>query len=172
MKRMRVLGISVVLGLGSGFSYAQEPDVKETNQYFQDWQLKCVEQSEDKQCNAVQILRDGQGQTAAMVNVAKIDENVIIEFAMPLLLDLTQGAQLKIDAVDFATYPFNACSPVACFVVRENDEELLNGFRNGDSANFDLQTFQGQKVDLNISLNGFSAVMSALEVELGTLQAE
>lgn len=165
MKKLGLVLSVCGFGLLAGLAHAETPDAKESTQYFQDWQLKCVEQGENKQCNAVQALRSEQGQTAAMINVSRIGGVDVVEFAMPLLLDLERGAQLNIDGVEFTSYSFKTCSSAACFIVRENDEALLEKFRNGVLAQFNLSTFQGQNVELNISLKGFAAAVDALASE-------
>lgn len=161
MRLHHALLLSTLVAATSG--HAQTPDAKTSQEIFQDWRLNCVEKSETKRCVVNQTLSTQQGQAVAAINASLKDKSTVLEFALPLMMDLTTPLTIKIDDRAATTYAFNTCSPRACFVVRDNDKALISGFEAGTTAVLSAKTFNGQSLTLNVSLKGFGAATKALK---------
>lgn len=144
-------------------SYAEEPDAKTSKEFFKDWQLSCVEKEEEKQCSVSQALLNDQGQTVAVVNLSYVEKLTVLEFGLPLMMDLTSPVSLSVDGNSVSNYPYNACNQRACFIIREDNEDLLVAFTKGTQAQMKLTAFGGQNVEMNISLKGFSSALTELK---------
>ena len=142
---------------------ATSPDAKTSKEFFQDWQLNCVEKGELKNCSVSQTLRTQKGATAAVINASYVNGEIILEFGMPLMMDLTKSVTVKVDGDNLAKYAYNTCNAQACFVVRKDDEKLLSAFRKGDEAQLTLKSYAGQNVQMNVSLKGFAAAINKLK---------
>jgi invasion protein IalB len=57
------------------------------------------------------------------------------------------------------------CKNQACFIVRTDDEVLLNSFRSGQVATLRMKSYLGDEIQMNVSLNGFSDALDALIAE-------
>jgi invasion protein IalB len=158
--KLTVLATSLFLALPV---LAETPDAKTSKEFFQDWQLNCVEKGELKQCSVSQALRTQEGKTAAVINASYVKGEITLEFGMPLMMDLTTPVAVKVDGDDLAKYAYNACNNQACFVIRKDDEKLLAAFRKGTAAQMTLKSFPGQNIQMNVSLKGFGAAINELK---------
>jgi len=154
--------MSLLLLAVSGGVFAQSPDATNSQEYFQDWVLECRTQSEQQDCLVSQVLRTDEGQTAAIINVRRTKGDTVIEFSLPLLSDLTIPVSVSVDEQLSVEYPYNTCNQRACFVVRNGDQELLEGFKRGNQANINMTLFSQQKVTLQVSLKGFGRAYASL----------
>jgi invasion protein IalB len=162
MKILSAIFSTALLTLPVSSVFAEQPDAKTTNEFFQDWKLNCVENVETRQCVVTQELRTDKGQTAAVVNLTYREQETIIEIALPLMVDLTSPLSVSVDATDVKNYPYNACNSQACFILLKDDEDLLTAFKKGVQAQMKAKTFSGQNIDMKISLKGFSIAFSEL----------
>jgi len=145
-------------------SVAETPDQKTTSQRFKDWESICIERDSAKQCRASQTLVNQQGQTVAVLNWYKPEnDSSVTEIAVPLMIDLKQGVALSIDGGDALKREVNFCNNVACFVVLENDDQLLQSFRQGTQGLIAFKPITNQQTTLGFSLNGFSAAFGSLD---------
>lgn len=142
---------------------AQTPDAKASREIFQDWELNCAEKGELKRCSINQRINNANGQVAAAATASLKDQQVVMEFALPLMLDLTTPVTIQVDARPTQQYPFNTCNQAACFVVRAGDKALVNAFQAGSEATIAFKSFAAQNVNVKLSLKGFGAALKALE---------
>jgi len=143
---------------------AETPDQKTTSQTFKDWESICVERGDQQQCRATQTLVNQQGQTVAVLNWYRPNqETSVFELALPLMINLKAGMAIKVDDGEAAKRALTFCNNVACFVVEENDSELLDSFRKGSAGQVSFIPMTAQQVNLNFSLQGFSAAFNSLQ---------
>jgi len=155
---------STALICGTMTASAEGPDEKTTSQRFKDWESICVERSGTTQCRATQTLVNQKGQTVAVLNWYRPDNDAaVFELAVPLLVDLTEGVSLSIDDSESLKRDVRFCNNVACFVLGENDKELLDSFRKGSGGTLAFTPFRQQANELNFSLQGFSAAYESLK---------
>ena len=160
---IRFLGFAAVLI--SLPAYAEEPNAVITKQVFQDWEENCIEQQEQRQCSINQQIRTQSGEVAAVINGTVTENRPTIEFGLPLMMDLTTPVSVTVDDEQIASMEYNACNNQACFIVRTDDEVLLNSFRSGQVATLRMKSYLGDEIQMNVSLNGFSDALDALIAE-------
>ncbi len=81
------------------------------------------------------------------------------------MMDLTTPVSVTVDDEQIASMEYNACNNQACFIVRTDDEVLLNSFRSGQVATLRMKSYLGDEIQMNVSLNGFSDALDALIAE-------
>ena len=147
-------------------AYAQGPDTVMVKQIFQDWEVNCAERGEVRECSINQQIRTQANEVIAVVNgtISK-DGATIIEFGLPVMMDLTTPVSLPVDGQQLSTLEYNTCNNRACFIVREDDEVLLKSFREGETSLLTMESYAGQSVQIAISLRGFSDAIDSLMVE-------
>lgn len=157
------LPLFMLLAMTISTAHAENPDATSSQDVFENWVLQCLQQGEVKQCTVSQTLRTKEGQTAAVVNVNKVEEGLNIEFALPLMTALDKPVSLSIDGSDFADYPYTACNQRACFIIRKEDTKLIKAFKAGSEVAMKFSLYNGQSVDMRVSLKGFSRAVTALQ---------
>jgi len=141
---------------------AQQADRSTSTDYFGDWQLSCAEQGGAERCLVTQAQIDQNGATVSVINVSKAGDDLFIEFVLPLMTDLTTPVELKITENKSQSLQYNACNQSACFILLSDAAAVLEAFKANASANMVFGLFNGQSVNVNISLRGFTAAFEAL----------
>ena len=156
--------ITLVLLSVSISAVAETPDQKTTSQKFKDWEAICVERAEQQQCRATQTLVNQQGQTVAVLNWYRPDiETSVFELALPLMINLKAGAAITVDENQEVERDLSFCNNIACFVVEQQDTELLEQFKKGSAGRVTFTPVTAQQINLAFSLQGFSAAFNSLQ---------
>lgn len=145
-----------------------QPYVKETHG---DWELRCAKVGADKpeQCQLYQLLNDEGGNAVAEINLfalppggkAQAGANVIT----PLETLLTEQLTLSVDGGQGKRYPYTFCTRIGCIARIGFTPADVNVFKAGNAAQLTLVPAGApdQKVNLKVSLSGFTAGFAALE---------
>ncbi len=161
---MKLSVISLLVAFSAlSVAHAEEPNTRTLTETYQDWQVVCVEQEKQSRCEARQQLVNPNRQTVAMISLGKDAEGKgVLQFALPLLMDLTQPMVVHIDGKKAGDFAYRFCSPAACFIQVDEKNPLLAAFRKGTQGELTL-TPMGQKgMGIPFSLKGFSAAESSL----------
>lgn len=141
-----------------------------------DWEVRCVRVADATEgpndpCQLYQLLRDGAGNAVAEINLFPLPAGTAGEAAAgatvvtPLETLLTQQLSIRVDGGSIRRYPFGWCSQVGCFARIGFTEAEIDQFRRGASATVMIVpvTAPDQRVDLTMSLNGFTAGYATLK---------
>ena len=164
MKRWVKASVAMGAALALGLSAAQTPDAKTSREVFQDWSMTCLEKAQARSCLANHVIKNAGGRPVAVISLrqAGADQGARVEFALPLMLDLTQSMGLSIDGKALSAMPYSTCSAKACFVIRSGDDLLFDRLRVGREAVLTLNTHAGKTVRLRASLLGLGDAWRAL----------
>ncbi|MGD9865374.1 MAG: invasion associated locus B family protein [Pseudodonghicola sp.] len=153
---------------GTEQTTAQDTQPQATTALYRDWQLRCVTaQSGGKACEQVGAVPtpDGKG-IAARVVIGQPDKTKPAQMIVQLApgVWLPDGVSLTVPG---ATSPvkaeFKQCLQV-CFAQAELDEAVLSAMKAADQpATLGFTDAQRQGVSLPLSLNGFTAALTAAE---------
>lgn len=140
-----------------------------------DWDLRCVRAPEGQKdpCQLYQLLTDESGNAVAEIsmfplgqeqNGARAGATVIT----PLETLLTEQLRLSVDGSQAKRYPFTFCSQVGCFARLGFTGDDIATFKRGNSATLVIVPVAApdQRVNLQVSLTGFTAGFDALEAQL------
>ena len=159
---------TVGLAAGTETTVAKDSQPQATTALYRDWQLRCVTaQSGDKACEQVGAVPtpDGKG-VAARVVIGQPDKTKPAQMIVQLApgVWLPDGVSLTVPG---ATSPvkaeFKQCLQV-CFAQADLDDAMLSAMKAADKpATLGFTDAQRQSVSLPLSLNGFTAALTATE---------
>ncbi|MGH1578053.1 invasion associated locus B family protein [Planktotalea sp.] len=150
----------------------EDADVPQVGQTYireneQDWEIQCIRGEADAEaeepCQMYQLLKDDEGNSVAEVSIFRLPAGgqAIAGATVVVPLETSLQAQLRIsvDGAQGKRYPYSFCNPIGCFARIGLTKGDVDGFKRGASATVTIVPFLApdQKVDLNMSLKGFTA---------------
>lgn len=148
-------------GVGSNYTAAK----------FEEWEQRCVRtESGIDPCQLYRLLKDKDGNSVAeftMFNLPKGSEGPAVAgatFIAPLETLLTAGMTLQIDTAKGKIYPFTFCTQIGCIARIGFTAEEVEAMKKGSNALITIVPFvaPNEKVELNMSLKGFTAGLEAV----------
>lgn len=136
-----------------------------------DWEVRCVKLEDGQQdpCQLYQLLRDGQGNSVAEVNLFALEGGGEVaagaNIVTPLETLLTEQLTMRVDSATPRRYPFTFCAPIGCVARLGLTEADVNAFRRGNEALVSIVPLGApdQRVNLTMSLSGFTAGYEAVQ---------
>jgi invasion protein IalB len=137
------------------------------------WEIRCVKRPEGAEqpdpCQLYQLLKDQEGNSVAEINMlalpagsaAAAGANVVV----PLETLLTERLTMAIDGGPARKYPFAFCSQVGCLARLGFADADVANFKRGNVAKLTIvpAVAPDQKVELDVSLSGFTAGFARLQ---------
>jgi len=139
---------------------------------FESWEQRCVRTpSGIDPCQLYILLKDGEGNNVAeftMFSLPKGSEGPAVAgatFIAPLETLLTAGMTLQIDAGTAKAYPFTFCTQIGCIARLGFTADEVAQMKKGANAKITIVPFvaPNEKVELAISLKGFTAGLAAVD---------
>ncbi len=134
-----------------------------------DWDLRCIRTEDGADpCQLYQLLLDQEGNSVAEVSMFSIDDEgpaaAGATIITPLETLLMEQIRIGVDESPVKQYPFSFCSQVGCFARVGFTTEEVDAFRRGSVATITIvpAAAPDQRVDLNMSLIGFTAGFEAV----------
>jgi invasion protein IalB len=138
------------------------------------WKVTCETppaqqgQQPPRQCGMVQTAKSEKNPRATLTLVfVKVVQGDKTGFNMrviaPIGVFLPTGVALEIDGEAVGRVPFTRCMPQVCMAFAEASPETLAKMKKGKEANFIIYEAPGVGLPMKVSLDGFSASLSALE---------
>ncbi len=134
-----------------------------------DWELVCVRvPDQDDPCQMYQLLRDAEGNATAEISIFPLPaggEAVAgATILTPLETLLTAQLVKQVDGGEAKRYPFTFCTAIGCIARVGFTAAEVDAFRRGARATWTLVPVAApdQRVDLNMSLMGFTAAFNEL----------
>lgn len=159
-------GPSIEDQLSLGEPASTEPQVGQTyiREENGDWEMRCirVEEGEDP-CQMYQLMTDSEGTPVAEISIFRLPEGgravAGATIIVPLETSLPQQLTMRVDAGQARRYPFAFCNSVGCYSRVGLVQEEVDSFRRGSEATLTIvpALAPDQKVDLTLSLSGFTA---------------
>ncbi len=157
------------LALGEEVADPNAPGTTYEKEAHGDWQVRCVRTEDGNDpCQLYQLLKDSNDNSVAEISMFALPEGqqavAGATIAVPLETLLTQQITLVIDSGQPKRYPFSWCSPIGCFARVGFTAPEIAAFKKGSKATLTIVPVvaSDQKVDLAVSLNGFTAGYDAV----------
>jgi invasion protein IalB len=141
------------------------------------WEIRCVKLPDSTKqpdpCQIYQLLKDRQGNSVAEIKILTLPaESAAVAGAnvmVPLETLLTERLTLAVDVGSARKYPFAFCNQLGCLARLGFSDVDVASFKRGKVAKLTIvpAVAPDQKVELDISLNGFTAGFARLQ-ELST----
>ncbi|MFD2189484.1 invasion associated locus B family protein [Pistricoccus aurantiacus] len=137
---------------------AAPPDAKVEE--FEDWEVRCPTDGASGTCSMTQLINNPKSQEPLMRVIMayppEIDTAAMV-FMLPLGVGLAPGLQLKVDDNQPVSFPYQICVDQGCRADLPIEPALLEQMRSGGTATLSLAGPKGERLDLDISLSGFTA---------------
>lgn len=157
------LGEPVNAGPRLGDRYAKEK--------FGDWDLACVKtNNETDPCSMLQVLVDSQNNPTAEVSIFRLENSGQAiaggTIVVPLETLLTAQVTLSVDGGSGKRYNFSFCNALGCVAQVGFTQEDIDAFKRGNEAILSIVPAPApdQRVNLRMSLSGFTAAYDAVDV--------
>jgi len=139
-----------------------------------DWEQRCVKQEDGSDpCQLYQLLKDGNGNSVAEISLFPLqgaDKAVAgATVIAPLETLLTENLKIAVDGGTAKIYPFTWCDQGGCVARIGFTAEEIAAFKKGNKAMMIIvpAVAPEQKVELNLSLAGFTAGYDAIAATAG-----
>lgn len=147
-------------------AFAQSQPDNVDLQTFQDWQVRCPKDKSKGGCEMTQLVNSPDtGKPILRVVMGyppEIDSAAMIVI-LPLGTRLAPGVQLTVDGGQPDTFPFQICLEQGCRADFPINDALRNRLRAGSNATVSLIGPRGQRIDLKVSLQGFTGADNAIQ---------
>ncbi|WP_406736554.1 invasion associated locus B family protein [Thioclava sp. GXIMD4215] len=144
-----------------------------------DWKVQCVHTEDGSDpCQLYQLLKDQTGNNVADISMFPLPDNsraaVGATIMVPLETLLTQNVVMKLDGNEPKVYPFTFCAQAGCFARIGLTPEELNQYKKGNKVEMTIVPVAAptQKVNVTISLSGFTAAFDEVKASNAKIQAE
>jgi invasion protein IalB len=157
----RLLGLMAL----SPAAFAQDSGPAMNTENFKDWDVNCPVSAADGNCAMTQMAKDASGEPVLQVvvgNPPQLD-SAAITFLTPLGVRLAPGLQLQVDSNEPIGMPYQVCLPQGCRADLPVRPELLTQLRGGNTATVSMIDPNSQRVDVDVSLMGFSAAKQRID---------
>jgi len=143
-----------------------------TSEVIGDWEIRCIKAEEGKEdpCQLYQLLDDGQGAPVAEFSLFRLPEGGQAQagatVVVPLETSLPQQLTITVDGAEARRYPYAFCNTVGCYArIGLTAEDVLR-FKRGNAAQIVIvpALAQDQKVELSLSLKGFTAAFEKASI--------
>ncbi|MGC3873606.1 invasion associated locus B family protein [Halomonas sp. GXIMD04776] len=127
---------------------------------FQDWEVRCPEGGTAGQCSMMQLVDNPNGNQPIMQVIMAYPQELdtpAMAFILPLGTRLAPGLQLVIDNGEPIKFPYQMCQQQGCRADIPVTETLRQQMRNGSRATLSIMGPRGERLNLPISLQGFTA---------------
>lgn len=136
---------------------------------YKDWVMTCGRAQEDQplQCGIVQNISIKEtGQTVVRLTFQKPpagEPGLNGTFLLPLGIGLTAGLKVQIDAGQVFVLGFEQCLPQGCLVRWKLSPSVVTALKAGREMKATVEDADGDKLDVPMSLLGFTEALGALE---------
>ncbi|KAF0171800.1 MAG: Invasion associated locus B family protein [Rhodobacteraceae bacterium] len=140
---------------------------------FELWEQRCTKMADGSDpCQLYQLLKDKDGNNVAEISMFPLPAGgqaaAGATIIAPLETLLTANLLLAIDGTKPKIYPFTFCAQIGCIARVGFTAEEVNQFKKGAKATMTIipAAAPDQKVDLDVSLKGFTAGYDAVATTL------
>ena len=169
------------LSMGAETNAPPAPKTQETaevgetylSQAIESWEVRCVKMADGSDpCQLYQLLKDAQGTSVAEISMFALPESgqavAGATVIAPLETLLTANLLIAIDGSKAKIYPFTFCASLGCIARVGFTAEELAQFKKGAKAVMTIvpAAAPDQKVELDISLKGFTAGFEAVKATM------
>ncbi len=158
-------GVDSELSLGEDLNAVPEVGQPYIKEKVGDFDLRCVrtENPETDPCQLYQLLVDDEQQPVAEFSLFRLPEGSRAAAGATIVVPLETALQaqltITVDSGSARRYPYSFCNRVGCYARIGFTGDDINAFKRGNVAKLTIVPVlaQDQKVDLNMSLAGFTA---------------
>ena len=158
------MGLLSILMMSANAFSQEQPETPSgddvTTESFQDWEVRCQRNGEGPSpCAMAQLVTQpdsDQPLMQVMLDYPPEAEGPVMSFFVPLGVRLAPGLQMRVDDGEPIQFPYQVCQEQGCRADAPIESSMLEQLRNGTTATLSMFGPQGDRMDLDISLAGFT----------------
>jgi invasion protein IalB len=161
-----------------GTPVSEGPGSEYVKESFDAWDLRCIRSQDGKDpCQLYQLLKDAQGGGVAEISIIPLPPGgkavAGATIVTPLETLLTEQVTLGLDGAEAKKYPFTFCTAAGCVARVGFTADEIAAFKKGAKAVMTIVPLAApdQKVNLDVSLKGFTAGFDAVSKVTGAAEA-
>lgn len=143
------------------------PDPDVSTEQFRDWEVICPPESSQGGCTMSQLITNSDNNDPLMRVIVgyppELEGRPAMTFLLPLGVRLAPGLQLSVGSGEPAQFPYQVCLDQSCRADLPLEPSLLQELRSGSNATLSLIGPRGNRMDLDISLMGFTDASARIE---------
>ena len=160
-KRLCMTALLSLLALSSqAVAQQASPGVEVRTEQFRDWEVICPPESRQGACTMSQLVTNPNSNDPLMRVVVgyppELEGRPAMTFLLPLGVRLAPGLQLSVGGGEPTQFPYQVCLEQSCRADLPLDASMLQALRSGTTATLSLIGPRGNRMDLDISLMGFT----------------
>jgi invasion protein IalB len=140
---------------------------------FGGWDVRCYPVTVPAPCDAWEAIAfKKSNRLAVSISVVYVpsQDQYLMQFIVPLDVDLQKGAQIVAGSFKSPSTPFHHCDRIGCFFGVGQAGTIVNAFKGQKSMKVHLTFFRSKAVDIGVPLKGFDEARAAM-VELAKQKA-
>ena len=165
---LRMMGLLSILAFSPSV-FSQQPGAAPgddvTTETFQDWEVHCQDNQGATRCAMMQMVTQPSNDQPIMQVVVEYPPQLngpVMSFFVPLGVRLAAGLQLVVDNGEPIQFPYQVCQQQGCRADAPIEPSMLQALRGGSSATLSIIDPRGERMDLGISLAGFTSASNRL----------
>ncbi len=122
-----------------------------------DWEKICGTVKDQQECHTSRKRVAATGQPIAQFLVIERADKKLLQLAVPPVALIQPGVQVKIDDADPTGVKYVVCTPNECLALGEINDEFIGKLKKGKNVAITMLNPQGQPINFDISLVGFTS---------------
>jgi len=161
-RRLCLAALLALLTLGMpAVAQQASPGANVSTEQFQDWEVICPDDGGQGACTMSQLITNPDSNDPLMRVIVgyppELEGQPAMTFLLPLGVRLAPGLQLSVGGGEPVQFPYQVCLAQSCRADLPLNGELLQSLRSGSAATLSLIGPRGNRLDLDISLMGFTS---------------
>ncbi|HDZ49188.1 MAG TPA: invasion associated locus B family protein [Halomonas sp.] len=157
------MGLLSILALSPN-AFSQQPGTASgndvTTESFRDWEVRCQRNAEGPTpCAMAQMITQPDSDQPLMQVILDYPPEIndpVMSFFVPLGVRLAAGLQFSVDNGEPIQFPYQVCFEQGCRADIPIESSMLQELRSGNTATLSLFGPRGDRMDIDISLMGFT----------------
>jgi invasion protein IalB len=121
------------------------------------WEKVCGTINEAQECHISRRRLAATGQAIAQFMIIERADKKLVQIAVPPVALIQPGIQIRIDDAEPMGVKYVVCTPGECLALGEINDEVIAALKRGGELVITMLNPQGQQVNFDISLAGFTA---------------
>ena len=164
VKKLASISCSVLLSVflvgSTGVGRAQQPDASVETSRFDSWTVRCVTEDQRRCQLFQQVFVQQNDQRRPIMSVTVTDDRLRMQ--LPLGLNLREAIKLSVGSYEVSV-PYTVCTQQGCYAGEPTDDTMIAAFRRGETMKITLTRLDGEAVELDLSLLGFTQAYATMQ---------
>jgi len=167
--------LAVAASLSAGAAHAQDAAPAQeqpgANVTQPDWEKVCGNINDQQECHVSRRRLAATGQPIAQLMIIERGDKKLVQVAVPPVVLIQPGLQLKIDDGEATGVKYVVCTPGECLALGEINDDYVTRMKRGGTLHIAMLNPQGKPVNFEISLAGFTAAYDGPGLDPAEAQA-